>query len=376
MSEIAGLSAAERAAVAAPLAAASTLPPRAYTDPVLYAEEEERLFRRGWMPVARVDQVAAPGDFVSLTLLDQPLLIVRGRDGAVRVLSNVCLHRAAPIAEGSGNRKLFSCPYHAWAYDTEGQLIRAPHMEGVQGFAEKDCKLPEVRSEIWQGFILVNLSGDAAPFSDQVSTFTTRFDGWGLERMVIARTLRFESPWNWKVLVENFMEAYHHIATHSATLEPIFHASDSVVPENDGPYSILHMPVAREAAAFEAGFPPLVGVDPTHAHDLFATVLFPHFLIAFQGNGATWYQVLPRAHDRFDLLIHALVDADQVGTEGFDENAEGAAALLSIIHQEDIAANDLVWSGLKAPMTRQGRLSPLEGAIWQLNQWWLEKMDV
>ena len=105
-------------------------------------------------------------------------------------------------------------------------------------------------------------------------------------------------------------------------------------------------------------------------------MLFPHFLIAFQGNGATWYQVLPRAHDRFDLLIHALVDADQVGTEGFDENAEGAAALLSIIHQEDIAANDLVWSGLKAPMTRQGRLSPLEGAIWQLNQWWLEKMDV
>ncbi|MEQ9519289.1 MAG: aromatic ring-hydroxylating dioxygenase subunit alpha [Parvibaculum sp.] len=353
---------------------ALTLPPRAYTDPLIYASEKEKLFRSGWMPVARVDQVSAPGDYLGLTLLDQPLLVVRGQDGVVRVLSNVCLHRAAPLVEGTGNRKLFTCPYHAWSYDTQGQLVRAPHMEGAHGFDEKDCRLPEVRSELWQGFILVNLEGDAAPFAPQVSTYTERFKGWQLERMAIARTISFDSPWNWKVLVDNFMEAYHHIATHSTTLEPLFHARDALTPDNDGPYSILHMPMAADADIFEGGFPLIAGLDAADAHDLFATVLFPSFLIAFQGNGATWYQILPQTHDRFELRTHVLVDRAQFDEAGFAENADGASALLSVIHQEDIEANDLVWAGLHAPLSRQGHLSPLEASIWQFNKWWVEKM--
>ncbi len=372
---ISGLEAAELDAVSAKQDAASTLPTRAYTDPALYAREEMRLFRAGWMPVARVDQVAEPGDYLSLTLLDQPLLVGRGQDGIVRVLSNVCLHRAARLVEGAGNRKLFTCPYHAWAYDTEGQLVRAPLMNEVDGFAEKQCKLPALRTEIWQGFVLVNLNGDAAPFAPSVTAYDARFAGWGLERMVVARTLHFDSPWNWKVLVENFMEAYHHIAAHSTTLEPLFPARASVVPVNEGPYSILHMPAAPHAESFEGGFPPLPGLDEGDAHDLFATVLFPHFLIAYQGNGATWYQLLPRAHDGFDLYIHVLVDRDHLAGADFDRLADDAAGLLSAIHQEDIAVNDLVWAGLKAPMTKPGRLSTLETSIWQFNQWWLEKMS-
>lgn len=116
-----------------PLNDAYTLPPRAYLSEEIFALEETQIMRKSWIPLARVDQIGEPGQYMSLDLLGQPVMVVHGTDGEFRVMSRVCLHRAAPIAEGNGKRKLFTCPYHAWSYDTTGQLIRAPLMDGADG---------------------------------------------------------------------------------------------------------------------------------------------------------------------------------------------------------------------------------------------------
>jgi phenylpropionate dioxygenase-like ring-hydroxylating dioxygenase large terminal subunit len=367
----AGLNADDLARTAAPLEAAWTLPPAAYLDPDVYALEVERLMRGGWMPVARLDQTPNPGDYLCVDLLGQPLLVARGTDGEVRVMSNVCLHRAAPIAEGSGNRKLFTCPYHAWSYDPAGQLVRAPHMEGAVGFDEGACRLPQVRTEIWEGFVLVNLDSAAEPLAPQVEGFRRYFEAFRMSDMVVARTLEFDSPWNWKVLVENFMEAYHHIATHAQTFEPLYHAADSKVLDADGPWSILHMP----AADAEGEVQPLIpGLAPWQTRDLFAGVIFPTFMVALHGSGMVWYQVLPQAVDRFTLKIHVCLPAFARELAEYEEIVEASTQFTAHVHAEDIAANDLVWRGLNAPLTRQGRLSPLERSIWQINQWWLSRM--
>lgn len=356
-----------------PLTDAYTLPPKAYLSEEVFAREETRIMRKSWIPLARVDQITEPGQYMSLDLFGQPVMVVHGTDGDFRVMSRVCLHRAAPIAEGDGKRKLFTCPYHAWSYDTTGQLIRAPLMAGAEGFSEKDCKLPQIRSEIWNGFILVNLDPDAEPFAPQVSDYSDYFSKFKLGDMVVTRTLEFDSPWNWKVLVENFMEAYHHIATHAQTFEPIFHARDSKIPDSTGPWSILHMPSAHDEPAL--GLPPIEGLEDWQKRDLFASVLFPHFMLAFQGNGAAWYQVFPQAPDKMLLKIHLLSPRTHLALDGFAEASEASAGMVSVIHQEDIDANDKVWEGLKAPLTKQGRLSPLEKSIWQMNQWWLDRMS-
>jgi len=369
-----GLSSEELARVAGPLEQAWTLPPAAYTDPALYALEVERIQRKSWMPVGRLDQVPNPGDYICLILFEQPVMLVHGTDGEIRVMSRVCLHRAAPIAEGTGNRKLFSCPYHAWSYATDGQLIRAPMMEGADGFDEKNCKLPELRTEIWEGFVMVNLDNDAEPFAPQVAAYQSTFANYKLGDMVTVKTLEFDSPWNWKVLVENFMEAYHHIAVHKDTLEPAYPAQEAKIPDADGPYSILHMPARDLHPEDPDGLPMIEGLEDWQKNDLIATVLFPHFLLAFQGTSATWYQVLPSASDRLLLKIHFLVPKASANLPDIDEIAEGAGALLSLIHREDIEANDMVWEGLNAPLTSQGRLSLFERGIWQLNQWWLGEM--
>ncbi|MGE6697838.1 aromatic ring-hydroxylating oxygenase subunit alpha [Hyphomonas sp. NPDC076900] len=360
------------ARVRAPLAQAWTLPAAAYTSGEIYAREEARIFRRSWWPLARLDQVGQPGDYLSLDLAGQPVMVVHGHDGRVRVLSRVCRHRAALVAEGTGNRKLFTCPYHSWSYDTGGALVRAPLMEGAEGFDPAACNLPEIRSEVWEGFILANLDAEAPSFAQQVETYTRYFENFRLSDLIVARTLDFEHGWNWKVLAENFMEAYHHIGVHPETFEPAFHARDSRVPESDGPWSILHMPSAHPDEP--SILPPPPGLEDWQDKDLFASAAFPHFLLGIQGASVLWYQLFPKGPDRLSLKIHICLPFWLKEAEGFEEIVEGTAQFATAIHMEDIAANDSVWAGLSAPLTGQGRLSPLEKSIWQMNQWWLDQM--
>lgn len=363
---------AELAKVFAPLERASTLPAAAYTSAELGLLEKERVLRKSWIPVGRIDQVSKPGDYLCVDLLDQPLMIVHGSDGQIRVMSRICLHRAAPIAEGTGNKRLFVCPYHAWSYTNDGRLKKAPLMEGAEDFDESKCRLPVIRTEIWNGFILVNFDDDAEPLVAQIEGFDAYLEKYRLSQMRIIKTLEFDSHWNWKVLVENFMEAYHHIAIHSRTFEPIFHARDSKIVDDGGIWSILHMPAAK--AEEPQGFPMIEGLEDWQKTDLLAAVVFPFFLLGIQGNLIVWYQVLPLGHDRLTLKIHVCVPESSRGIENADELTEQAAGLVSVIHHEDIEANDMVWKGLGAPLSRQGRLSPLERSIWQLNRWWVEGM--
>lgn len=368
-----GISGEEIARVRRPLESAWTLPPAAYTSDDIYALEVERILKRSWLPLARVDQIPEPGDYVSVDLAGQPVMVVRGADGEVRVLSRVCLHRAADLAPQSGRRKLFTCPYHSWAYDTAGQLVRAPLMEGAEGFAEKDCALPRIRSEIWEGFVLANLDPDAPPLAPQIETYTRFFENYGLSDMVVARTLDYDSDWNWKVLVDNFMEAYHHIGTHAQTFEPLYPAARSQVLDNDGPWSILHMPAAETRE--HAGAPLIAGLTEAQSHALAAAVVFPHFMIATFSSGATWYQLFPTAAGRLKLKIHILLPRAALALPHAEQLIEGMAAMTAHVHSEDIEANDLVWRGLNAPLTGQGRLSPLERSIWQMNQNWIVRME-
>ena len=366
-----GLSAEEIARSRRPLEDAWTLPAAAYVRQDIHALETERILRRSWTPLARVDQVPEPGDFIAMDLAGQPVLLVHGLDGTFRVMANVCRHRAAPVAQGTGRRKLFTCPYHAWSYDTEGRLAAAPLMEGARDFPSDDCRLTQFRSEVWEGFVMANLDPQAPPFAPQVESLRRYFEAFGVGDMVVARTLTYDSGWNWKVLVENFMEAYHHLAAHVQTLEPGFHARDSSVPDNDGPWSILHMP----AAAPDPGRPRLVqGLPDWQAGALFAAVAFPHFMFALHGDGMAWYQVLPTAGDRFVLKIHVCVPRHVLEMEGADDVLAHLEQATAAIHAEDIVVNDLVWRGLNAPASGQGRLSPLERSIWQMNQWWLARM--
>ncbi|MEM9913159.1 MAG: aromatic ring-hydroxylating dioxygenase subunit alpha [Pseudomonadota bacterium] len=191
------------------------MPGAFYTSQTQFEHEARTVLRTGWHCLGRADEIAQPGDFFTVQLLNEPLLVVRGDDGDVRVLANVCRHRGMPLAEGRGRTKRFVCSYHAWSYGRDGSLLRAPRMENA-GFNAKTCKLPEHQVQLWNGFIYVNIDRNAAPFEHpQLDAMLAPYRTKDFRLVHVA-----EENWhtNWKCLVENFMEGYHLSVVHPQTL--------------------------------------------------------------------------------------------------------------------------------------------------------------
>ena len=130
-----------------PMEGARALPANFYRSTGFFDFECDELLRREWLCLGREDQIPNPGDYFTVELLQEPLLIVRGDDGRVRTLVNVCRHRGKLVANGAGRARSFVCPYHAWTYDRSGKLMRAPRMEKSSQLDLDRCRLPELATE-------------------------------------------------------------------------------------------------------------------------------------------------------------------------------------------------------------------------------------
>src|SRR6266446_4788121 len=191
-----------------------SIPAPFYTDPGVLAQEKERVFARTWQVAGHCRQLAKPGDFFTMELLGEPLLLVRGAQGELRGFFNVCRHRAGPPAEGCGSRKLFRCGYHGWTYDLDGSLISATEIEGVEGFRPEDFALVPVRTEEWLNFVFVNLDPDAEPLRESLSELTRQVDRFPVAGMKLFERRTYKMKCNWKTYVDNYLEGYHLPSVH------------------------------------------------------------------------------------------------------------------------------------------------------------------
>ena len=192
-----------------------TMPGSFYTSQEQFDREAATVLRRGWHCLGRIDEIPNVGDFFTVQLLNEPLVVVRQKEDDIAVLANVCRHRGMPLAEGSGRTKRFVCSYHAWSYDLNGDLVRAARMKNA-GFDPKNCGLHRHNMHLWQGFIYVNLDSAAVPFA--YPALDALLANYESGRFRVAHV--GEETWNtnWKCLVENFMEGYHLSVVHPETL--------------------------------------------------------------------------------------------------------------------------------------------------------------
>lgn len=126
---------------------ARSMPPSVYRSPEFLDHEMRDIFAREWICVGRASALPKPGDYLTYELAGQPILVIRDRDGRLRAMSNVCLHRMSTLLEGAGNRRVIVCPYHAWSYNLDGTLRGAPAMTLNTGFAKECYRLPPIRCE-------------------------------------------------------------------------------------------------------------------------------------------------------------------------------------------------------------------------------------
>jgi len=365
-----------------PLLEASTLPPSCYTSNEWFQREVKDVFLKEWLCVGRVDQVAKPGDYFTLDLLSEPLVVVRDDDNEIRVLSTICRHRAIEVVRGSGNRRSFQCPYHAWTYSLKGNLIGAPEMEQTIGFDRKQCKLPSLRTEVWEGFIFANFDSSAPPLANQLAGLSSLLKNYQLGQMLTGKPITYSCRWNWKVMVENFMECYHHLGLHKNSVEPVMPALLTRTEDLEGIYGVMELPYAETASKPEDGLgayaalPTIESLSPVERQRWLVMAIYPTHLFFTGPESAAFYQVLPEGPGSFTLRIYLCFPPSTTKLANFEELQKSAYDAVVLFNDEDMSAGESVQRGLSSRTAQQGRYSHLEKAVWQFAQYWMNRMSV
>lgn len=182
-----------------------------YTDPQVFLLETNGLLARTWQFAGHASQLKETGDYFTFDMAGESLFCIKGRDGEIRTFYNVCQHRAHQLVSGQGQTRVVVCPYHAWTYELTGELRAGPNIKAVEGFDKSSICLTSVRTEVFLGFIFVNLDNDAQPMDDWFPNVRTELESYIPHWDTLAPLEWVEIPenCNWKVSVENYSECYH-----------------------------------------------------------------------------------------------------------------------------------------------------------------------
>jgi len=381
----------ELAQIAAlPLERGRALPPRFYTDPGLYKLELNRIWQRSWLYVGRLEDLLSPGDWIAAELVGESIMIVRGADGNLRALSRVCPHRFMDILGDAdarnGSAKGFTCPYHSWSFGLEGKLTGAPLMGKSELFAEERSTycLAEFPLAEWQGFVFVNLDRDARPLElSQVDAFLGNYDLTEWRR--VDRIEWGETEANWKLVVENGREAYHHQGTHKTTLEPLWPAHMvEYEPSASTDFFLLRMFVSPEAAvAQEDGhyinptlLPAAPQLTPFERSNYMVIGLYPGFIVAPGPDAFFTLNYWPTGPTSHKLDIEIFVHESQLNAPNLDEVVREAHDWIWEIQSEDSRAIQAVQRGVHSKaMMRGGALSDAERSVWTFQRYLANRLS-
>ncbi|MCI0487204.1 MAG: Rieske 2Fe-2S domain-containing protein [Blastocatellia bacterium] len=329
------------------LAYASTLPSEWYTDPDALRREKEKIFSRTWQLVGRAEQVARPGDFFTATIADEPVIVARGMDEKLRAFSNVCRHRAGPVAAGCGNRKAFRCGYHGWTYSLEGRLLGTPEFEGVECFNKEEIALPEFSVEVWSGLVFVNIDDACASLFDVLEDLPARS---GLKEQTSFQ-LAARKDWyvdcNWKVYVDNYLEGYHIPIVHPALARELDYTRYRT--ETRRYYSIQHSPIKRvDSARLHVD----ENADENEAQFFW---LFPNLMLNVYADNYSTNLIVPLGPER-TLTVFEWYFRDAESIEA-GEQVRRIVEFSDEIQLEDINICEAVHRGLRSRSYGSGRYS-------------------
>jgi phenylpropionate dioxygenase-like ring-hydroxylating dioxygenase large terminal subunit len=160
---------------------AQMLPPACYVSQEFFEFEKRAIFDHEWLCVGREHWAQNPGDYFTSSHIEEPIVVMRGNDRVLRAFGNVCQHRGMIVAEGRGSVKSLICQYHHWAYGLDGKLVGAPAMERAKGFNKSCIGLPEIKLEIWLGFVFINFNANASPLAPRLQHLTTAIANYHVE---------------------------------------------------------------------------------------------------------------------------------------------------------------------------------------------------
>lgn len=358
-----------------------TLPASAYTDPQLYRDELRDIFEHGWTLMGHASEVAETGQYLTARIGREPVMVIRGGDGELRALSNVCRHRAAVMLDGTGTcGKVIRCPYHAWTYRLDGSLAAAPSARGFRSFDRESVALPGFGVAELAGLVfatpnpdppdLVEILGPAGPFLESLGLGRLAVHRWPQEGRHRGIGLRGREPAvkgrfvedfteNWKVMADNYLEDYHVPVAHPSLVrlldvkETVGDSNEwsewSRVPMRDRPSRI------RSERLYQRLARPMPGMPESFERSWGNVHIWP----------ATFMEIYPHHIDTWQLEPHGLAStrATTMSLVHPDAGPQDRGArwlihqLMGDVMAEDVDITSRVQTGVAAPSYSEGILN-------------------
>ncbi|MGW7824077.1 aromatic ring-hydroxylating oxygenase subunit alpha [Streptomyces puniciscabiei] len=359
-------------------------PPQAYTSPAFYAFEVEAIWRREWVMVGRLEEIERPGDYFAIDVAGENLLVVRQEDGSVSAMSSVCRHRGMVIAEGRGTcDRAFICAYHGWAYNRAGRLLGAPQepQRARQGIA-----LPQVRTEVWKGFIFVNFDQDAAPLAPRLAPLEAVVAPYGLENLrgefQADPDYKFEHhyPWNWKVYNDGQNECYHCDKLHGDT--PVMQNSDcnsltfGVTDPDNGVFEFtlrtheIDVTLNHLGKTVFGAIPTLTEEQRWESHTL---AIMPGVLLVLMSDSVIALAYAPTGPTTMRSKRHRLYPAEVVARPDFLERHRPEYQATREFVSQDDRAFERVQLGLASNFAPRGPIANRERILVGTNRWLMDR---
>jgi phenylpropionate dioxygenase-like ring-hydroxylating dioxygenase large terminal subunit len=357
-----------RANVAQPFERARAMPKSVYTSPDFAEAERQHIFAKEWLCAGRADALANPGDYLTMEIAGEPIIILRDREGTLRGMSNVCRHRMSTLLEGRGNVRSIVCPYHAWTYNLDGSLRGAPAMALNEGFCKEEVKLPPVRVEDWLGWIMVTLNPDA-PSPQMALKDVENLVGY-LDMASYRETFRETFRWatNWKVLAENFMESYHLPVCHEGTIGGTVDLLKMTCPEGFPSFN-YHYIMKNDSLPLTLAHPSNSTLQGDQRRITWLLSIYPALLITLT-PGYFWYLSLtPDGPGHVNVLYGGGMSADWCADPEAESHLAAVKALLDDVNIEDKGCVERVYRGLCADLSAPGALSHLERPNYDFAQY-------
>ena len=352
------------------------IPARFYHDEALYKYEVEHLLKKNWLCVGRWDRVEKPGDYFTIKMWGESIVIVRDKQNELHALINVCQHRWSQVVkDGSGNANMFMCPYHHWTYNLDGAL-RNVSIQDVPGFDKKKCSMPKLRIEGWQGFIFINFDLDANPLAPQLQGVNSHFEEFNVSSYREGHTLEYETTWNWKFSFETGYEGYHHAGLHFDRinhLEPASNTRALDFGETCGSYTMWAVDDAPREFLHPFGLPPGVKEEEYEYASVYVAI-YPN-LIMYLSNCQVTYIIVEhdgvtsnRASTRQSFAPWA-IDSPKAEEVIAEHNGEMIA-----VQGEDTFGCEMLQKGVRSRTNSKGVLHPLEEQLNHFHIWYMDKL--
>lgn len=355
------------------------LPSRCYYDEDIYRFEVEHVLKRHWLYVGAWDWAEKPGDYFTLEMFGEPLIIIRGQDGKLNCLVNSCRHRWSKLVdEPQGNAKLLVCPYHRWTYNLDGTL-RGMSVEPIPGLDKANCSLPRIQVEEWMGLVFINFDPDASPLREQMGEMNDILGEYGLERFRSAGITRYVSNWNYKFSFETGYEAYHHAGVHAERIGDFMPPSahtPMAFGKNWGAYR-YHSPDFFAQSPFRNPFGPPPWQTPEQLADQSKDAIFlgiyPNFISFIQPHQISAIGVQHQSATK-NLSMTTIAVADWAHERpGAAEHIAEEVQFMKDVQDEDTFACQMLQKGVRSQFNTRGFAHPsFESQMSHYFQWFLD----